>query len=444
MGRTGGTGKMGDVRWHDPRLCIWLRSRPGLILCVLCALGVLRADTVHAQFQMPDPKQMSGIPRPVDDLPDGSISVRLIRGALSNNIANHPVQLLVDGKSTTANTDEAGRAQFDKVEAGAAVKASADVDGEHLESSEFQAPSRGGIRLLLVATDKSKGSATSPEAPAVSGQVAIGGQSRIVIEPGDEAVTVYYLLDISNTARVPVNPPSLFMFDVPAEAVGTTIMQGSTDRASVKGTRVRVQGPFPPGQTALQIGSELPAGTGSVTIMQQFPATLEQFALIVKKAGDTVVRSPQIARQQEFPADGEVYIAATGATVPAGQPITIELSGLPHHSRAPRTIALALAIAIAAAGIWSATRSEAGGTRLTAERKKLVAKRDRLLNDLVRLERERRSGRVDEIRYAARREQLIAALEPIYGTLDGDIAGEGERSGRTAGAPPIHQAQQVT
>src|SRR5919197_61537 len=92
---------------------------------ILCALGVLctLCVTLQAQFQMPDPKQMSGIPRPVDDLPDGSISVRLIRGSLSNNIANHPVQLLVDGNSITARTDEAGRAQFDKVKPGATVKA---------------------------------------------------------------------------------------------------------------------------------------------------------------------------------------------------------------------------------------------------------------------------------------------------------------------------------
>src|SRR5262245_50368899 len=68
-------------------------SRPG-VKALLCALTCLfAAAPVLAQFQMPDPKQMSGIPRPVDDLPSGSVSVRLIRGELSNNIANHPVEL---------------------------------------------------------------------------------------------------------------------------------------------------------------------------------------------------------------------------------------------------------------------------------------------------------------------------------------------------------------
>src|SRR5262245_41850766 len=106
-------------------------------LCVLCyLLSVLCAARVYGQIAMPDPRAMSGIPRPVTDLPDGSISVRVIRGELSNNIPNQPVQLRAGDKVLTAKTDEAGRAQFDKVTAGATVKASTDVGSEHLESQE--------------------------------------------------------------------------------------------------------------------------------------------------------------------------------------------------------------------------------------------------------------------------------------------------------------------
>src|SRR5215212_8935294 len=104
----------------------------------LTVLGVLRGGelviTQQGGFAMPDPKEMSGIPRPVADLPKGAISVRLIRGALSNNITGHPVTLTIAGKTTVVNTDESGRAQFNAVPPGTTVKASADVDGEHLES----------------------------------------------------------------------------------------------------------------------------------------------------------------------------------------------------------------------------------------------------------------------------------------------------------------------
>src|SRR4029077_15993072 len=123
----------------------------GWFLCVLC---VLRGGAfLCAEIAMPDPKEMSGIPRPVTDLPDGSLSVRLIKGDLSNNIANHPVELHIGDKVQTVNTDDAGRAQVDRLPPGATIKAVATVDGERLESQEFPAPAQGGIRLMLVATD---------------------------------------------------------------------------------------------------------------------------------------------------------------------------------------------------------------------------------------------------------------------------------------------------
>ena len=103
------------------------------LLCLLVALFA-SSSVLRAQFQMPDPKEMSGIPRPVTDLPNGSVSVRLIRGQLSNNLTNHPVELHAGSKVTTVKTDENGRAQFDALAPGTAVKAVAVVDGERLDS----------------------------------------------------------------------------------------------------------------------------------------------------------------------------------------------------------------------------------------------------------------------------------------------------------------------
>jgi len=305
-----------------------------LFLCALViAAGAGSAKPAAAQFQMPDMKQMSGIPRPVTDLPDHAISVRLIRGDLSNNITGHPVQLTIGSKTITIKTDDSGRAQFNDVPAGSTVKASADVDGERLESQEFPAPAQGGVRLMLVATDKTKAPATEPNAPAISGAVVLTNQSRIVMQPADEALEVFYLLDIENSARVPVNPTTPFVFELPEGAVGAGVMDGSTPLVSVKGTTVTVAGPIPPGHTFAQVAAEIPTETGDVTIAQKFPANVEGLAVIVKKVGDTRLVSPQIARQNEMPADGETYIAGTGGAIAAGQPITLTVSGVPHQSR---------------------------------------------------------------------------------------------------------------
>jgi hypothetical protein len=408
--------------------------RPLTIAAALIAVLSV-APVSSAQFQMPDPKQMSGIPRPVDDLPAGSVSVRLIRGSLSNNIAGHPVDLVVGGKKQTVKTDESGRAQFDKLPAGATVRASADVDGEHLESQEFPAPAQGGIRLMLVATDKNAGPATSPDAPAVSGEVVLTNQSRIVMEPGDEAVNVFYLLDIENTARVPVNPPRLFAFDLPADAVGSGIMQGSSPNASLSGRRVLVTAPFPPGHTFVQVGMAIPSTSGSIEVNQAFPAALTSLAVVAQKVGDARLTSPQIQTQREMPADGQTFIAATGGAVSAGQTIALTLDGLPHHSGAGRMLALSLAVLIVGIGIvFSGKPQEPAGGK-AGERKKLLARRERLLNDLARLEQDHRSGRgmyADDSRYAARREDLIAALEAVYSALDEDGPEPADRAGVAA------------
>jgi hypothetical protein len=378
---------------------------------------------------MPDPKQMSGIPRPVDDLPDATVSVRLIRGQLSNNISGHEVQLLASGKTLTTKTDENGRAEFKGVAPGTTVKATVDVDGEHLESQEFPFPAKGGIRLMLVATDK-----TAAAKPAVAGQVRIGGQSRIVMQPTEEAMQLFYLLMISNGQSAPVDPQPPFVFDMPSGATGTSVLEGSSPLASVNGARVTVTGPFPPGQTFVQVACEIPVTSGTLDLVQRFPSALDELAVVVKKVGDTKLTSPLLKAQQEMPADGEVYIAATGPAVPAGQPIALTVSGLPHHSAVPEWTALMMALAIIGVGAWAATRHQDE----TAERTRLVARREKLLNDLVRLETDRRSGRIDPSRYATRRAELVALLESVYGALDDDTAVEPGQAPRFAQRTSAH------
>ena len=397
-------------------------------------LAVLFGTALSAQFEMPDPKQMSGIPRPVTDLPDGAISIRLIRGSLSNNITGHPVELHIGAKTLTEKTDENGRAQFSGLTAGAAVKATAVVDGERLESQEFPAPGSGGIRMMLVATDTSKGPATTPDAAPIAAEVVIGNQSRIVLEPGEDGVQLFYLLDVSNTARSPVNPSRLFTFDMPTGASGTTLMEGSSPLATVSGTHVTLLGPIPPGHTFVQVASELPSSGGEVSLTQVFPAGIEQLAVVVKKVGETTVSSPQITERRDLASEGESYIAGTGGAVPAGQPITLVVTGFPHHSPAPRNVALALSALIVGVGVWLARQREDDTAGRAAERKRLTARREKLFNDLVKLEHDHRTGRGDPRRYESRREEIVAALELTLNALDDDAA-NADPGSRVAGQP---------
>ncbi len=301
------------------------------------------------------------------------------------------------------------------------------VDGERLESQSFPAPGAGAVRMLLVASDKEAAARAAEEAKnAVTGPVVLGRESEFVLQPGDESVTVYYLLEIVNAAQTAVHPPQPFTFDVPRGAQGAAIIEGPEGKATVKGQTVLVQGPFRPGKTTVQVAYALRATTGSVEVEQRFPAELEHLAVIVRKFGDAKLTSPNLSRQQEMPADGQTYIAAAGdAAIPAGQLITLNVSGLPHHSLVPRNVALSIAALIVLIGIVALRRPVEGseGDARAAERKRLIARREKLLQDLVKLEQDHRRGRLDAARYSERRQALMEALEHVYGALDGGDSG---------------------
>src|SRR5687768_356770 len=81
------------------------------LLLLPCVAGA-QAPFAGQGGQMPDPKQMSGIPLPVPDVPVGTVTVRVIRGQLTNPLPGQTVELTVAGASRTAQTDDAGRATF--------------------------------------------------------------------------------------------------------------------------------------------------------------------------------------------------------------------------------------------------------------------------------------------------------------------------------------------
>jgi hypothetical protein len=369
-----------------------------------------------AQLQMPDPRQMAGIPRPVTDLPAGHVSVRLIRGQLANNIPGHPVEMHAGGKPvSTVKTDENGRAEFSGVTPGTPVRAVATVDGERLESQEFPWPGDSGIRLMLVATPKGS-DAPPPVFQARPGNVVLGDQTRVIIDHADDGLQVYYLLDIRNNATTPVDPPSAVVVNMPSRAASATVLAGAPQAVSL-GDHVTITGPFAPGQTEVQIAYRLPVTSGDETFEQTLPLSVPGIAVLMRKVGNISLSSPQLPQVQERAIQGDTYILAQGPSIPAGAPLAITVSGLPHHSPWPRRIALTLAVVMLGVGFWAASRRPSPGSN-AARIKQLSGKREKIYNELVRLEQQRRAGSVDAAKYAERRPALMAQLERVYRDLD--------------------------
>ena len=397
---------------------------PGWLRCfaltsVVFVLFSAASTSVFAQ-QMPDPKQISGVPLPMADMQAGTVTVRVIRGQLTNPLAGQTVELTGSGSPRTAQTDDAGRALFSGVAAGARVQARVTVNGERIESREFEIPATGGVRLMLVATNpdterKALEDRTLAQGPAVPGLVILGDQSRFVIEVGDEAVNVFNILQIVNTARTPVQTSTPLVFELPSGATGAGVLEGSAPNAVAAGRRVTVTGPFPPGGTVVQFAYSLPLDDESVTIAQTLPAQMTRFTVIAQKLGAMQLSSPQVPQHREMSAEGQTYIVGQGPAVKAGDSIALTLTGLPHRPSWPHNLALALGGVILAAGAWGAMRRTSPDAGVVA---RLQERRERLFSELTALEDEKRRGTIEQSAYVTRRRDLMTALEGIYRQLD--------------------------
>ena len=369
---------------------------------------------------MPDPSAIAGTPLPAPELPDRTVTVRVVRERMGNNVAGQAVTLKVGADSRTAKTDEQGRAQFDGLAAGTAVQATAVVDGETLTSQEFAVPASGGVRVALIAGIAAAAAREKAEAeaaakmPARQGVVEIGPESRIIVEYQDDNLTVFYLLEVLNNARTPIDIGGPLLIRLPTGAAGASMMQGSSQHASAKGDMLTITGPFPPGKTIAQVGFSLPQAGANYTLRQTWPAALSQVFVGVEKIGNMQVSSPQLSDVREMSSEGQPFIMATGPRLNAGETLVLNLTGLPAHSHTPRNVALIAVAVMFAIGAWfalSPARAHA------AQDAKLQARREKLMNEVVALERKRRSKPLSEAE-EARLQRVTAELERTIAELD--------------------------
>ena len=331
-----------------------LRSKllPALLLAALATAAL------SAQQNMPDPKQISGVPLPASDVAAGSVSVRVIRGSFANNVTAQAVDFLVDGKTQTLKTDETGRALISGLKPGAHLKASTLLDGKRIESQDITIAGTG-IRIVLVGIDPEAERRAAEDAklaagPAVQGLVVLGPESRIITQLTEERLDIFYVLQILNSARTPVDIGGPLIFDLPAEARGAALMDPAPKNATVSGARLTVTGPFAPGPTMVNVAFELPFSSGSVRLAQRWPAALQQVLVLVPQNGGIDVRSAALTERRVATDQGQPLLVATGPGLAANSELIVDISGLPHHAVWGRYLALTMAGAIMSVGLWAA------------------------------------------------------------------------------------------
>jgi hypothetical protein len=322
----------------------YLRSGSIAVIAVLCLI----AGITPALAQM-DLRQASGVPLPAADLPVGSVSVRVVRGSFANNLSGVDVTFTVDGKTTVMKTDDGGRVQINGLTPGAHVKAEATVGAEHLLSQDVTIAG-SGIRFVLVAS----GDAPPTAGPAVQGRVTLGPNSRIVADFTDDRLDIYYAVQILNATSSPVDIGQPFDITLPSAARGATIMDGSSPQAVISSGHVVVTGPFAPGATTVNIAYSLPYDGAVAHLEQRWPVDAAAFGVFALKTGDLDLSSPQLTTKQTGVQQGQALVMGLLPALPAGQTVTLDITGLPHHAAWPRNVALGMAGTIMAIGLWAA------------------------------------------------------------------------------------------
>ena len=158
------------------------------------------------------PSRMAGVPLPAPELADGSVSVRLMREQLGNNIAGHPVTLKVGGTQEVAETDAQGRARLHRPHpwnnrASRSRRrrrdpAVAGIRGSRARAASASRSSPDSRPSPRVSARQRKRAPSEPPRPGI---VMFGGESRIITEFQDDNLQVFYILDIVNGARTPID-----------------------------------------------------------------------------------------------------------------------------------------------------------------------------------------------------------------------------------------------
>jgi hypothetical protein len=389
---------------------------PWALIAALLIAGAGRAQ------DMPDPSLIHGRAIPASELGDGTVTVRVVREAIGNNIAGQQVQLTVSGRTRTATTDEQGRAEFTNLPKGEEARAEATVDGEAMTSQPFRVPSAGGLRVILVAgiakaaERKKQEEAAAAAGPAVKGVVVFGGNTRVLMQFREDTLEIYYVLEILNTARSRVDIGEPLVINFPRGAQGATALEGSSPAAEVSPDRVVIKGPFASGTTLVQVAFRMPYDSSVLTIEQTWPAALQQVTVGAEKVNNLSISSPQFTSATDVTAEaGDVFALGRGPALPAGSKTVVTLSNLPVTSQTPRYVALGLAGGLLACGVWLSIAKRRGHDDA---RQALVKRRDTLLSQLEQLESKRRANTVDPHGYSTRRHRIFTELERIYGELD--------------------------
>jgi hypothetical protein len=404
---------------------------------------LLLAGTAVAQppAQEADAQDMAARPLMVDDLPVGTVTVRVGRGSLSNAAVGVDVAATVTlpgGKASerTEKTKADGRATFSGLPAGAEFQAHTVVDDQRLQTASFAIPAEGGARLMLVSEGKQGAQASQPANPHAGAHghggnptesavgagadtsdpsvLRVSSSSKMLIDVREDALAVMENLVLENTSdRIFRAEHGGIAIPLPAGASNVEALEGGSPLELEQGSTMFLRGAIPPSTShtppvQARFGFYVStAGESSITLRQPMPLGLETPVVMVPENDHLKLSAPglQAMAPQADERGSRIQIFLL-ASVPRNGVLSITVSGLPTRSRLGQTIATVLVAALlfALALGWRRPRAEHRPGKSSGRRHELFA-------ELVEVERARRAAGAGDVSLAQRRAELVAAIE---------------------------------
>jgi len=394
-------------------------------------------------------QDMAARPLMVGDLPVGTVTVRVGRGSLTNAAVGAKVEATVRaaGKADkrTEETKADGRATFSGLPVGAEFQAEVVVDGEHLQTAAFPIPDQGGARLMLVSsTGDGEGKAAETAAAAnphagghahgegtdeasVAGQTSdpsvlhVSNSSKFLIDLREDALAIMENLVLENTSGQIFRAGAAGLpIPLPAGANNTSSIEGGAHLDIAEDATVLLREAIPPANSQgipvqARLGFFVPtAGQSTLTIRQPMPFGLDGPLIMVPERSHLTLAAPGLqALAPQADDEGAPMRIYQLASVPRNGVLAITVSGVPRRGGLGKMIAAAL-VALLVLAVLLGLRRPKGGKKSDGRREKLFA-------ELVEVERACRAAGADDVPLAARRAELVAAIEAV------DAAGPGSK-----------------
>ena len=278
--------------------------------------------------------------------------------------------------------------------------ARANIRGQMFRSTPFQMmPDRGaGLGMFLY---------TKP-------LFAFRGQMDV----DDDKLWFHLRIDLANVNKEPMRvPPEGLLIPLPQGFIAGEINQemGNSARVSLDpGTGVRWRGPIPAGQKFFVVTFALPTEDGAATVDLPLPLGALQSQLAVTRVPGMQLSLPDgaVARERDMP-NGKKMTFVENITIDPGQRLVFGVSGLPQRPAWEWNAKLIIGLVVVAMLLWGIfglfSHRDVTKASEDAAYEERQAKREKLFEELLSLERGPAGKKAEKKKVALRKE-----LESLY------------------------------